>query len=78
MGAAVSVKPRIRLLAEIPTLKPDETRMERATRILRECECSGTWASGQGPRYWTADRIGRLSAQNEEHRMRRRTMKGLQ
>jgi hypothetical protein len=29
------------------------------------------WAVGEGPRYWTHDRVGRLAAQNEEDRMRR-------
>lgn len=49
-----------------------ETPLQAARRRYGKPFGVLAWATGEGPRYWTAERVARLAAQNEEHRMRRR------
>ena len=48
-----------------------ETKLEAARRRHGKPFGTTRWATGEGPRFWTADRIARLAAANEEHRMER-------
>ena len=66
-------KPHIRIIAGRPVEVPrEESRMERARRVYGRPFGRDNWPAGQGPRYWTAERISVLAANNEERRLARK------
>ena len=49
----------------------DETKLERARRIYGRPFGKENWPTGQGARYWTAERVGQLAVLNDAHRKAR-------
>lgn len=68
-------KPHYLVIAGRPVqVEQRETKLQAARRRYGK-PFGMEWQAGEGPRYWTVDRVARLSAQNEEHRVRRQNAK---
>ena len=74
---STTTKPHIRIISGRPvTVGQPETKLQIACR--RHGRPFGVvWQTGEGPRYWTVERIARLAAANEEDRGRRRNRAAL-
>lgn len=68
-------KPRLAPVTSAPVHR--ETPLQAARRRYGKPFGVLAWSTGEGPRYWTAERVGRLAAANEENRMRRRNAEQL-
>lgn len=65
------MKPHFRSIAGRPVSVPRphrETPLEAARRRYGRDFCSEPFRTGEGPRWWTADRIAQLAAENEARR----------
>lgn len=73
------MKPRFKIVGnrpiEIVQVSPPESPLLKARRKYGRDFCTLAWKTGEGPRYWTAERVATLAAQNEERRMQRRNRK---
>lgn len=66
-----SPKPRFTLLRGVATPKAPETPLEAARRRYGRPFCSEPWATGEGVRYWTVDRVAELALANDRLRKAR-------
>lgn len=65
-------KPHFRIVANRPVEQARRESPLEAAQRRHGKPFGATWAIGEGPRFWTSDRVARLAALNEEDRMRRK------
>lgn len=71
----MTMKPHFRIVGNRPVSagvrQSRETPLEAARRRYGRPFCSEPFRTGEGPRYWTGDRIEQLRAENEARRKAR-------
>ena len=61
----------LQVVQAVVAARGEETRLERARRLYVRPFSTENWPAGQGARYWTAERVGQLAAQNDALREKR-------